>query len=483
MDAWSFLNGLTPDQVSWIFENCTERPIENHDTLINSGEIPKSIFIVLSGVFGSFPTADRSEPISTTGPGEFLGELSFLDDDPATNCAIAMEASAVLELPVECVRAKLDEDHHFASRWYHAIALFVFLRLRQLTDRHLASQLVSKESETDDARVWAKLSPTVEQVKSIIRKMDRQASRGNQTRLNLLSRQLQETLTNVMLHSNEFLGDKSALPRALKERVGAQLQREMLPFVMLSESADRWVSKPRGYAGDYFTIELIYRDVPYGVGRVGLILDSFFLTMPPVIAVRNRREVLSKEILATVDEAQKEGRHARVSSLACGPAREIFDVFEQLENKADLLATLIDLDEQAIDFVRNLRNDNHLEEQIRLVNENLIYLARGETNYKLPPQDLIYSIGLIDYFSDQFVVSLIDFAYDSLAPGGRLMLGNFHPDNLGKGLMDYILDWRLIHRSEDDVNALMEASKFRKPCSRILFEEQRINLFAECVRD
>lgn len=483
MDAWSFLDGLTPDQVSWIFENCTERRVDLEDSLIVVGEEPKSIFIVLSGVFGYYPGADHSTPIGTTGPGEFVGEISFLEDEPATGSVIAMEPSVVLELSGERLRAKLENDHHFASRWYRAIALLTFFRLRQLTDRHLASHdEVIRKGWKEDAEAWSKLSEPVEQLKVIVRRLDKQITKGNQERMNVLSKEVRDCLTDLMLQATETIGDKSPHPRALKERVGAQLQRELLPFVMLSENADRWLSKPRGYAGDFYTIEKMYCDIPEGTGRVGLLLDSFFLNLPSVVAVRNRREVLVKEILATVDEARKIGRAARVSSLACGPAREIFDVFGSLENRSDLLATLIDLDEQAIDFVRGLRNENHLIEHIRLVNENLIYLTRGETEYKLPPQDFIYSIGLIDYFSDQFVVSLIDFAYDSLSPGGRLLLGNFHPDNQAKAMMDYIFDWRLIHRREEEMNELFLASKFGKACSRIIYEKQNINLFAECVR-
>lgn len=44
--------------------------------------------------------------------------------------------------------------------------------------------------------------------------------------------------------------------------------------------------------------------------------------------------------------------------------------------------------------------------------------------------------------------------------------------------MDHLLDWKLIHRTEDDMNRLFEASKFGRPCDEIRFEAERINLFA-----
>jgi extracellular factor (EF) 3-hydroxypalmitic acid methyl ester biosynthesis protein len=67
-------------------------------------------------------------------------------------------------------------------------------------------------------------------------------------------------------------------------------------------------------------------------------------------------------------------------------------------------------------------------------------------------------------------------------PGGKVILGNFHPRNSTKAFMDHVLDWRLIHRSEDDMNQLFRESAFRSPCSNIRYEEQGINLFAEGIR-
>ena len=98
-------------------------------------------------------------------------------------------------------------------------------------------------------------------------------------------------------------------------------------------------------------------------------------------------------------------------------------------------------------------------------------------------RSLVYSIGLIDYFNDKFVVKLLDFAFGLLRPGGRVILGNFHPRNPDKAFMDHVLEWRLIHRDESDMNRLFETSKFGRPCTNIRFEQQGVNLFAEGTRE
>ena len=169
----------------------------------------------------------------------------------------------------------------------------------------------------------------------------------------------------------------------------------------------------------------------------------------------------------------------RVTSLACGPAREVFDVFAELGHDG-FDVTAIDIDHDALALLNSQIQESSVP--IRPVHGNLIYLATGRQKLDLPPQDLMYSIGLIDYFNDNFVIKLLNWIHDRLRPGGRVILGNFHPKNSTRAFMDYALDWRLIHRDEAKMDELYRASKFGKPCSRILFEEEGVNLFAECVK-
>jgi SAM-dependent methyltransferase len=228
------------------------------------------------------------------------------------------------------------------------------------------------------------------------------------------------------------------------------------------------------------TIEWIYENKPAGAGRLGPLLDRCFLNEPAGRAVRNRRGLLAEEIGKSLESGDDV---TRVTSLACGPAAEIFDVLADLESPERFKATLIDIDLQALAFVTDRAKKLKYSRYIKAVNANLVYLATSRHELDLPPQDLVYSIGLIDYFSDAFVVRLIDYVHGLLKPGGRLILGNFHPSNGTRALMDHILQWKLIHRTEDDMNRLCNKSKFGRPCTNMRFEEEGINLFAECVKE
>ena len=63
-----------------------------------------------------------------------------------------------------------------------------------------------------------------------------------------------------------------------------------------------------------------------------------------------------------------------------------------------------------------------------------------------------------------------------------MIVGNIHTPNSWKAIMDYLLDWKLIYRNDEDMDRLFSNSAFGRPSTRIRFEEEKINLFAECIR-
>lgn len=256
------------------------------------------------------------------------------------------------------------------------------------------------------------------------------------------------------------------------------VRRELLPYLLLSRWGERAYHKPRGYAGDYLTIQWVYENNPQGIGRVGPVFDRFLMNMPASIAVRNRRAVLSREIRRVMGE--KDGP-VGIASLACGPAAEIFDLFDAMETPNHLRVTLVDADFHALAYVADQRDRRGLQKQIALNGTNLIHAATGRTVLGIPPQDLIYSIGLIDYFGDALVIKLLNLIHSLLKPGGKVILGNFHPRNPTRPIMDSLLDWPLIYRTEADLTRLFAASSF-KATPAYLYEEQQINLFGSCIK-
>lgn len=271
------------------------------------------------------------------------------------------------------------------------------------------------------------------------------------------------------------IGEEAPLSREHRDALGSLVRRELHPYLLLTRIVARIYTKPRGYAGDFLTIRWMYENEVGGIGATGKLIDTAFLERPAAKAVRNRRGLMAGQIQWALEG------NGRMTSLACGPAEELFDVLSATSAR-NVKATCLDIDEEALELVRERRDKRGLGSKLSLVQANLIRVATGRATIDLAPQDLIYSIGLIDYFQDRIVVSLLDWIHDHLAPGGRVVLGNFHPRNPDRALMDHVLDWRLIHRDEEDLNRLFQSSKFGAPCAEILFEPEGVNLFAVGVK-
>ena len=278
---------------------------------------------------------------------------------------------------------------------------------------------------------------------------------------------------------NERAGARCSLGHECVARINRRVAEGLLPHVASSAFAERMLSKPLGYAGDYLTIEQIYSNQPTGRGLLGALMDRCFLESPAACAVRNRRPLLAGESVAAARACST--RPARVTSMGSGPAREVSDAFSLLSDPAGLEVTLLDIDPAALRFVHDRSSREGWRPHARLRCENLVRVATGRTSLDLRPQDLIYSVGLIDYLPDGLVVRLLDRIAGLLGPGGRVVLGNFHPRNPTRAMMDHLLDWRLIHRTEEEMAALFQASRFGRAPTRVFYEPQGINLFAECV--
>jgi SAM-dependent methyltransferase len=276
---------------------------------------------------------------------------------------------------------------------------------------------------------------------------------------------------------DEWLKQCSAVSAEARQEAMEELRERFLDEFLEADGPRRFYEKPRGYAGDSESIEMIYDNRPSGRSAVGRILDECFLAQPAAAAVRNRRGLLATWIRETV-ERKPEGETARIASMASGPARELFDVLEDESLARSLHATCVDFDADALRTVADRQRQEFPGANLHLLRENLISVAFGRRELSVEPLDLAYSIGLIDYFQDRLVVKFLDSLHDRLAPGGMVILGNFHPSNPDRGIMECFLEWNLIHRCEVDMERLFAASSFGPDSVEIVFEEERVNLFA-----
>jgi CRP-like cAMP-binding protein/SAM-dependent methyltransferase len=477
-NRWAELYGELPDDiVREIEERGVLREVPAGTVLMQEGAPTGSLFIVFKGLFEVRIAALDNQPVAKLGYGQFLGEMAFIDASPSSATVVAAEASQVLELPHAVLQGLLVQHPAVAAAVYRVLARLSAQRLRE-TMGHLGRQVLAAVEARGE--YFAPVKQILADLEAVFGQADDPATADSD--LFALAARAQERFAALHAEFDALAGHGSTRSDAVHAVLGGLVQDALRPYLVCAGSVLHVYLKPRGYAGDFQSIELIYENQALGKTRAGRLIDGCFQALPAAQAVRNRRHLLRREIAATVAAVPAE-RRARITSLASGPAREVCDAVLDAALRARVEFTLVDMDQGALDFAAGKLGAFDPPVAFECANKNLIHLAVGRGSFPQPPQDLIYSIGLIDYFPDTLVVKLLNFIHDRLAPGGRVILGNFHPDNPTKAMMDHVLDWRLIHRDEAKMNALFAASMFARPCARIQYEEQRINLFAECARE
>jgi extracellular factor (EF) 3-hydroxypalmitic acid methyl ester biosynthesis protein len=80
--------------------------------------------------------------------------------------------------------------------------------------------------------------------------------------------------------------------------------------------------------------------------------------------------------------------------------------------------------------------------------------------------------------SDRLIKALNSYLYDRLQPGGLLVVGNFAPHNPIRNLMEHTLEWFLIYRDRNQMEALAPERAAPDDCI-VKSEPSGSNIFLE----
>ncbi|MBI4818702.1 MAG: cyclic nucleotide-binding domain-containing protein [Deltaproteobacteria bacterium] len=125
-----YLFGKFTDQdIDWLIGAGTREDVGKGRALIQEGQPVEKLYLTLSG---SFAVSTKNKQIATIGPGEVVGELSFLDSRPPSATVTGAESEGVVvSFSVKRLRSKLKVDTAFASRFYLALGVMLADRMRQ----------------------------------------------------------------------------------------------------------------------------------------------------------------------------------------------------------------------------------------------------------------------------------------------------------------------------------------------------------------
>ena len=297
--------------------------------------------------------------------------------------------------------------------------------------------------------------------------------------------------------TNESLSD-ALVDRALSDcltqlaRTGCWGRDNQLPSGELWRIAGEWLqmgvlqerarSKPLGYAGDYQMLDWIIRwqCCEHPLGRF---FDRFFQRQAAPAAVRARTLLAAGAIAA--DCLTRSSGPYHVVSVGVGPGLDLAAAAEMLprERRGELRFTLLDLDEAGLEFAAGQIRGYVDDYQVTTVRDNLFRLARNKRGAeRLAGANFILCTGLFDYLDEASAPTLLELFWKSLAPGGRMLVGNFAPHCPTLAYMDWIGNWYLNYRTAEELAGLASMAGIPSASFSVVSERLGIDGFIEAVR-
>lgn len=224
------------------------------------------------------------------------------------------------------------------------------------------------------------------------------------------------------------------------------------PILHESELCKYCYDKPKGYAGDFAAIELIWmgHTAPHtkryaGTTVRGQLLNAYSLSSENCRANIDRIIRFRKMLCSFTGKS--------VASIGGGSAIEIREAY-RVGAKPSTEVHLFDQDENALTAAQSQLAFFPI--QLHCYGGNVI---RNIIIKKQQRYDLIYSPGMFNYIELSSARKVTDLLWNQLNPGGTLVICNAHPDNPTRVWMECVSHWYLNYKNEDQMGSLARGIK------------------------
>lgn len=124
---------LTTNDWALIADKATRMHFKQGQQFVHRGMRTHGIFLLVKGTAAVQITGHGSA--RQIGPGEVCGEISFLDELPATADVVATEALWAYYLDRPTLQSLFELFPHLGSRFYRSLASILSRRMRELIDK------------------------------------------------------------------------------------------------------------------------------------------------------------------------------------------------------------------------------------------------------------------------------------------------------------------------------------------------------------
>lgn len=236
----------------------------------------------------------------------------------------------------------------------------------------------------------------------------------------------------------------------------------LTPLLLDSPMISRAYHKPMGYPGDYQVMQYYYANAFEGSTAFAKVFHKLFVQHPLSAGVCTRKDFVVEQIdraLSLVDALAPQQDFA-IMSLGCGPAQEVAGLAERRPAwNGTLHWRLIDQEFETLQVAyegaqRALANIT-TRGSVECLNLSFGQLLKTpQLLERTGKQHFIYSTGLFDYLPNNTAQQLITALYACLASGGQMMIGNACGPNQYFFCPEFVLDWSLIYRTQEEMRLM-----------------------------
>ena len=261
----------------------------------------------------------------------------------------------------------------------------------------------------------------------------------------------------LILHG--FLLEKLITNSTMNKKLKDLFRNYLAVWAYQSKIIKRGFKKPRGYAGDYKTIEMFY-DQKICSKNIGYFFDYYILNNTLAKADISRKDKMI-ELFRCFVEQKRSLPDLKILNFGCGGCKDLRDMFKEYYPPIQLNITAVDQDLEALNFSRKFVRNFPKNVSVQFQKQEIIKLLKRHRNCKVRLSsenfELIYSIGLVDYFSDNVLRLFVRFCLASLVSGGQLIFAHKNSLKWRSFLApDWLCNWRFYQRNKKRVLAILK---------------------------
>jgi extracellular factor (EF) 3-hydroxypalmitic acid methyl ester biosynthesis protein len=248
------------------------------------------------------------------------------------------------------------------------------------------------------------------------------------------------------------------------QRHGYYFRKQLWDLVLCCPFTGRATLKPRGYPGDSELMRMLYVNAYEGNSTYAKLTHKHAVEHAASQSVRYRIHLIAKMLRNYKNNTQPvDGDHIKTLSIGCGSAFELNEIIESPQDSDKYHFTLFDQDPKALseaaDVVNHIAGTLSITPKVDYIQGSVrTMLFSRKLRQQWGQFHFIYSLGLLDYLASRVAKAVLNRLYQLLAPGGEMVVGNFHVSNASQYYMMYWGDWFLNLRKEEEFRQLIDSS-------------------------